>query len=62
MSHALTRTNPKGEGQKFIGRCTKCGRENLSAGAALEDCPADAVVSDGQALLDILDQDEDDQP
>jgi hypothetical protein len=54
MSHAITRTNPKGEGQRFIGRCIKCGREGLSMGDALEGCPADDIVSDEQALLDLI--------
>jgi hypothetical protein len=58
MSHAIIRTSPKGPGQKFIGRCHKCGKENLGMGAAVEDCPADDLVSDHQALLDILRQDE----
>ncbi len=57
MSHAIVRTSPKGEGQKFTGRCTKCGTENLGISAALADCPADDVVSDQQALLDILKED-----
>lgn len=53
MSHAIKRTNPKGPGMKFVGRCTKCGQENLMMKDALLDCPADEVVSDTQALLDI---------
>lgn len=55
MSHAITRTSPKGEGQKFIGRCIKCGVEGLGVGDALKDCPADGVMSDEQALFDLLD-------
>ena len=54
MSHAIVRTSPKGPGQKFIGHCTKCGRDGLGLSAALEDCPADALVSDEAALMDIL--------
>jgi len=54
MTHAVIRTSPKGEGQKFIGRCMKCGQEGLTMGGALEQCPMDEVVSDSQALLDIL--------
>lgn len=56
MTHALTRTSPFGEA--FIGRCTKCGAEGLNSGGALVDCPADYLVSNEQALLDILDQPE----
>ena len=54
MSHAVIRTSPKGPGHKFIGRCVKCGRDGLGLSAALEDCPADALVYDEAALLDIL--------
>lgn len=56
MTHAVIRTSPKGE--KFVGRCIKCGEEGLGLGGALIDCPADAIVSDRQALLDILDDKE----
>jgi len=50
--HALERTSPKG--QSFIGYCTKCGKRDLPMSAVQEDCPADGVVSDAQALVDIL--------
>ena len=56
MTHALTRTSPKGKGERFIGRCDKCGEEGLSMGAVLEPCPMDSVISDKQALLDCLDR------
>ena len=56
MTHAIERTSPTGPGMKFIGRCIKCGQENLMMKDALVDCPADGVVSDTQALLDILDE------
>jgi len=55
MTHAITRTSPKGG--PFIGRCIKCGQEGLGMGAPLEPCPMDAVVSDEQALLDCLERD-----
>ena len=54
MSHAVVRTSPKAPARKFIGHCTKCGRDGLGLSAALEDCPADALVSDEAALMDIL--------
>jgi hypothetical protein len=54
MTHALTRTSLKGEGQRFIGRCAKCGKEGLDVGAALEECPADLLVSDEKAILEFL--------
>lgn len=56
MSHAIIRTSEKGPGQKFIGRCNKCGQEGLTLGDALEPCPMDSVVSDAAALCDIIDQ------
>lgn len=52
MSHAVIRTSPKGG--PFIGQCSKCGKRELGMGAALEDCPADHLVSDEAALLDII--------
>lgn len=56
MSHAVIRTSPTGKGQKFIGRCHKCGMENLPISAAAQDCPADELLSDERALLEILDR------
>lgn len=56
MSHAVIRTSPKGG--PFIGQCSKCGQGGLRMSAALEDCPADTLVSDEKALLDILNADE----
>lgn len=56
MSHAIERTSPKGKGQKFIGRCIKCGEENLPMQAALQTCPADGVMSNGAAILELLDK------
>lgn len=53
--HALERTSPRGKGQKFIGRCIKCGEEGLPMSAALHDCPADVVESDAAALLRLID-------
>lgn len=54
MTHAIERTNPKG--QPFRGTCTKCGKQDLPMDAVAQDCPADDVVSDEAALLDILDK------
>ena len=54
MSHALIRTSPKGKGQEFIGTCMKCGEPDLSFEAAREPCPKDEVVSDAEALIEIL--------
>ena len=52
MSHAIIRTSLKGT--PFIGRCLKCGDEGLKMSDALDDCPSDGMVSDEQALLEIL--------
>lgn len=56
MTHALTRTSPKGPDQTFVGRCTKCGMEGLQTSDALEPCPADGLVSDTEALINCLDE------
>ena len=52
MTHAIERTSPYGE--KFIGRCIKCGQEGLGLAAPLEPCPADHLVSNEEALLQLL--------
>ena len=52
MSHAITRTSPKGG--PFIGRCIKCGADGLGMGAPLENCPADGLVSDEHVLTEML--------
>lgn len=57
MTHALTRTSPFGD--RFVGRCDKCGQEGFGMGGALEPCPMDHLVSDEQALLDCLSRDDD---
>lgn len=52
MTHSLLRTNETGN--PFIGKCSKCGEENLRPKDALEECPQDDIVSDKQALIDII--------
>lgn len=37
--HAVTRTSPRGPGEKFLGRCVLCQQTNLPLSAALEPCP-----------------------
>lgn len=39
QTHVIERTNPKGEGQKFVGRCTRCGKEELTTADIEEVCP-----------------------
>ncbi len=60
MAHAIERTSPTGPGQKFVGKCVKCGQHGLGLSDALMDCPADEVMSDEAALLHILDKETDD--
>lgn len=35
--HVLERTSPKGE--RFVGRCVRCGQAGLPAVSAREPCP-----------------------
>jgi hypothetical protein len=48
-THALERTSPKG--QKFFGRCIRCGMSNLEMKAALQRCENTNNLTDEQALL-----------
>lgn len=57
MTHSLTRTSPKGG--PFFGQCIKCGQLNLPASAATRPCPCDAIVSDDQALVFLVNKDVD---
>lgn len=50
-THALERTSPKGEGQKFIGTCFKCGRTGLAESAVFEECDNPSGMTEEQALL-----------
>jgi hypothetical protein len=50
-THSLERTSPKGRGQKFLGRCIRCGMTDLPASAAFDPCENHARVSDDEALL-----------
>jgi hypothetical protein len=50
-THTLERTSPKGG--PFIGTCTRCGRQNLRMGDALEECSNDRNISDDDALIDL---------
>ena len=52
MAHAVERTNAKGV--LFLGKCIKCGRENLTVSEVMQPCPADEIVSDEAALLDLI--------
>lgn len=50
MSHALTRTSPKGPGQQFLGTCIKCGLEDIPLSRMNEECVNVADITDGEAL------------
>lgn len=60
MSHAVERTSPYG--RPFVGTCSKCGEPILGMSAALLPCPMDGVVSDEQALLDMIDPKREETP
>ena len=52
--HAVRRTSPKG--QPFVGVCIQCGKEGITmAQAGTEECPNIRDISEGQALLEIID-------
>lgn len=48
MAHSLERTSPKGG--PFIGRCTKCGAENIPLSQMHEHCVNPANITDAEAL------------
>jgi hypothetical protein len=52
--HAIERTSPKGPGQKFIGRCFLCGKQNLPAEAALEECPNPRKITFSDTLTEAI--------
>ena len=54
MKHAIERTSPKGEGQKFIGTCRLCGTPNLPASAALEDCQNVRELTQDEAVCETI--------
>ena len=55
MKHHVERTSPKGEGQKFIGKCILCGATGLPANAALLDCPNNRKLTKDEAMIEIID-------
>ena len=51
--HSLCRTSPKG--QKFIGRCSQCGKEGVTLGEQLtEDCPNPLGITEDEALFEAV--------
>ena len=55
QTHALTRTSPKGG--PFIGRCFRCGVENLPAEAVHWPCENIANLTNDEVLLHAIDPD-----
>ncbi|ODU36612.1 hypothetical protein [Sphingopyxis sp. SCN 67-31] len=49
-THDLIRTSPKGPGQKFVGRCIKCGIDNLTFSDMDGECVNPAGLDSGDAL------------
>lgn len=54
MKHHVERTSPKGPGMAFIGTCRLCGKPNLPASAALEDCENVRGLSVEQAFIETI--------
>jgi hypothetical protein len=52
MKHHIERTSPKG--QDFIGTCILCGKPNLPAKAALEDCENVRGLTVEQAMCEVV--------
>lgn len=57
-AHVLERTSPMGE--RFVGRCTLCGKEGLTLTSRLlnQECPNPARISQDHALLAALEGDD----
>lgn len=49
MSHALTRTSPKGG--SFIGKCIKCGIEDIPLSKIHEECVNPSGLSNTDSLM-----------
>jgi hypothetical protein len=54
MKHHVERTSPKGPGTTFIGTCRLCGKPNLPASAALEDCENVRGLTAEEALVETI--------
>ena len=53
MEHAVVRTSDYGT--PFVGKCIKCGKENLGLSGALEKCE-NTNYSNEKALIDIIEE------
>jgi hypothetical protein len=54
MKHTIERTSPKGPGQKFLGTCILCRRQNLPMSAALEECDNPRGLTADEALMEAI--------
>lgn len=54
MKHHVERISPKGPGMPFIGICRLCGKTELKASAALEDCENVRGLSAEEAMIEII--------
>src|SRR4029077_13065645 len=50
--HSLERTSPKGE--RFVGRCIRCGRTGLTTAAIAEECPNTREMTADEALVEAV--------
>ena len=51
-THAIERTSPFGE--RFVGTCFKCGKENLTTADMNEPCANVRNLSQDEALLEAI--------
>jgi hypothetical protein len=49
--HDLIRTSPQGPGQKFIGRCIKCGIDGLTFADMGKECVNPAGLDQHETLI-----------
>ncbi|RVQ10047.1 hypothetical protein [Sinorhizobium meliloti] len=53
--HAIERTSPKGQGQKYVGTCWQCGKTNLTLSDATEVCENIAGLTEDESLIFAVD-------
>lgn len=49
-THDLVRTSPKGPGCSFVGRCIKCGIDDLTFSDMKKECVNPAGLNQGETL------------
>ena len=55
-THAVVRTSPKGT--PFVGRCIQCGRRNLTIDNSTSYCDNIVGLTEDEALLIVIAQEE----